>query len=162
VSEARLTLKQQRFVDLYLLLSNATQAAIEAGYSARTARSIGQENLTKPAIAAAVESARSEQAERTQIDADWVVQKLGANVDMAMQAVPVYRDGKRTGEYVYEGAVANRALELLGKHFRMFPSERSLLGDLPNTGGPVEITVRYGTAAPERTLPSNDFAVEED
>ncbi len=51
---AHLTAKQQRFVEEYLIDLNATQAAIRAGYSAKTAASIGSENLTKPEIAAAV------------------------------------------------------------------------------------------------------------
>lgn len=45
-----MTIKQQRFADEYIISGNATEAAIKAGYSARTARSIGQENLTKPDI----------------------------------------------------------------------------------------------------------------
>ena len=44
---AKLTAKQQRFCDEYLIDLNATQAAIRAGYSKKTARKIGQENLTK-------------------------------------------------------------------------------------------------------------------
>lgn len=71
-----LTRKQQRFVDEYLVDLNATQAAIRAGYSARTAYSIGDENLKKPEIAAAVESALRQRSERTKIDADWLLTRL--------------------------------------------------------------------------------------
>jgi phage terminase small subunit len=46
--------KQDAFVKSYILNNNATQAAIEAGYSEKTARFIGSENLTKPNIAAAI------------------------------------------------------------------------------------------------------------
>ena len=53
----KLTLKQRRFVGAYLLSGNATQAALEAGYSAKTARFIGSENLTKPNIKAHVDAA---------------------------------------------------------------------------------------------------------
>ena len=49
-----MTPKQTRFVEEYLVDLNATQAAIRAGYSAKTAYSIGQENLSKPEIANAV------------------------------------------------------------------------------------------------------------
>ncbi|HIF20734.1 MAG TPA: terminase small subunit [Gemmatimonadetes bacterium] len=52
MTKPKITLKQRRFVAAYLLDGNATQAAVEAGYSKKTARSIGQENLTKPAIKA--------------------------------------------------------------------------------------------------------------
>ncbi|KGN00324.1 terminase small subunit [Clostridium botulinum] len=46
----KLTPKQKAFADYYIQLGNATEAAIKAGYSKRTARFIGNENLTKPYI----------------------------------------------------------------------------------------------------------------
>ena len=58
---APLTPKQQRFVAEYLKDLNATQAAIRAGYSAKTARSVGAENLTKPGIMAAVTEGQARQ-----------------------------------------------------------------------------------------------------
>lgn len=51
--------KQQRFVAEYLVDLNATRAAIRAGYSEKTARSVGSENLAKPDIAAAIARAQS-------------------------------------------------------------------------------------------------------
>ena len=62
--------RAQRFVDEYLIDLNATQAAIRAGYSEKTARAIGCENLTKPDIQAAISQAQKERAERTAISAD--------------------------------------------------------------------------------------------
>ena len=55
--------KAERFVAEYLIDLNATQAAIRAGYSVRTARAIGAENLTKPAIADAIAAAQQARAE---------------------------------------------------------------------------------------------------
>src|SRR6185437_2942444 len=55
---------------------NATQAAIRAGYSARTANVSGCENLTKPNIAAAIITAMQARAQRTQITADRVLEEL--------------------------------------------------------------------------------------
>lgn len=72
---SKLTNKQQRFVEEYLIDLNATQAAIRAGYSERTARKIGCENLTKPDIEKAIQKAKSERSERTKIDADWVLKE---------------------------------------------------------------------------------------
>jgi hypothetical protein len=72
----KLTPKQARFVQEYLIDLNAAQAAIRAGYSAKTARVIGHENLTRPEIAAAIEKAMAERAERTGLTADWVVDEL--------------------------------------------------------------------------------------
>jgi phage terminase small subunit len=77
--------KQQRFVDEYLIDLNATAAAKRTGYSERTAYSIGQELLKKPEIAEAIEKAKAERAERTRIDADWLLRRLAdeAVADMA-------------------------------------------------------------------------------
>jgi phage terminase small subunit len=69
-----LTAKQQRFVEEYLVDLNATQAAIRAGYSARTARQIGDENLSKPDIAAAI-------AERTAA----ISEKLGITQEQVLE-----------------------------------------------------------------------------
>lgn len=73
---ANLTPKQQRFVEEYLIDLNATQAAIRAGYSEKTAKSIGQENLTKPDIQKAIEEAQNKRQEQTQIDAAYVLKRL--------------------------------------------------------------------------------------
>lgn len=75
-----LTPKQQLFCDEYLIDLNATQAAIRAGYSARTASSIGEENLRKPEILACLQERKKERHERTKINADYVLQRL-AQID---------------------------------------------------------------------------------
>ena len=51
-----LTIKQQRFVEEYVIDFNASRAAISAGYSEKTARSISSELLTKPDIRSAVKT----------------------------------------------------------------------------------------------------------
>ena len=71
-----LTAKQQRFIEEYLVDLNATQAAIRAGYSEKTAGVIGCENLAKPNIAAAIADARQAQSKRTEITADRVLNEL--------------------------------------------------------------------------------------
>lgn len=75
---ASLTAKQARFVEEYLIDLNATQAAIRAGYSEKTAHSIGAENLIKPEIQNAIAEAQAKRSERTKIDADYVLQRLVA------------------------------------------------------------------------------------
>lgn len=79
--EPKLTGKQARFVEEYLKDLNATQAAIRAGYSAKTARKIGNENLTKPDVARAISQAKSQRSERTKVDADWLLSRLAAEAD---------------------------------------------------------------------------------
>lgn len=73
---ANLTPKQQRFVEEYLIDLNATQAAIRAGYSEKTARQIGEQNLSKLDIQKAIQEALQERKERVQIDADYVLKRL--------------------------------------------------------------------------------------
>ncbi len=68
--------KQARFVDEYLIDGNATQAAIRAGYSPKTARFIGSENLTKPHIMAAVNAGLAVLARRNALTQDEVIAGL--------------------------------------------------------------------------------------
>lgn len=72
----KLTPKQERFVEEYLIDLNATQAAIRAGYSKKTAGQIGDENLKKPQIKKAIEEAKEKRSERTEITQDRVLQEL--------------------------------------------------------------------------------------
>lgn len=71
-----LTAKQERFVAEYLIDLNATQAAIRAGYSEKTAHVIGPENLGKPIIQGAISEAQAKRAERTEITQDRVLSEL--------------------------------------------------------------------------------------
>ncbi len=71
-----MTPKQRRFVEEYLIDLNATQAAIRAGYSKKTAKQIGTENLAKPVLQEAIAEAMAARSERTEIDADWVLRRL--------------------------------------------------------------------------------------
>lgn len=68
--------KQARFVAEYLIDLNATQAALRAGYSPRTARSIGYEHLTKPHISEAIHRAMARRSRRTEISAERVLQEI--------------------------------------------------------------------------------------
>lgn len=91
-----LTDKQRRFVDEYLVDLNATQAAIRAGYSEKTASRIGPELLGKTCVSEAIQDGIKARSERTQITADMVLQKWWdlANVD-ANELVEYRRDNCR-------------------------------------------------------------------
>ena len=71
-----LTPKQQRFIDEYLVDLNATQAALRAGYSEKTAAAIAGENLSKPIIREGIQKAFEERANRTKTTQDRVVLEL--------------------------------------------------------------------------------------
>ena len=116
-----LTDKQRRFVSEYLIDLNATQAAIRAGYSKKTAYSVGHENLSKPEIAAAIAKAQTKVMAKAEIDAEWVLRNAVAMHDHCI-AEPVFKDGAplldKDGKPVvrYNVAGAARALDLIGKH----------------------------------------------
>lgn len=136
-----MTPKQERFVREYLVDLNATQAAIRAGYSEKTAHAIGHENLSKPEIAAAIAKGREKAAEQAGISQQWVLDRLRTNAERALQAEPVKDShGRPTGEYTYQGSVVNGALNLLGKHLGMFADKVEHSGP---AGGPIAMTVRF-------------------
>lgn len=83
VATNKLSLKQQRFVDAYVLSGNASEAARQAGYSEKTARVIGPENLQKPAVIAAVAARQAEYSAEFQITKDDVIAGVLAAIDMA-------------------------------------------------------------------------------
>ena len=76
MTKGKLTPKQQRFVEEYLVNLNATQAAVRAGYSEKTAYSVGHENLKKPEVAAAIQEAMEVRSQRTEISQDWILEQL--------------------------------------------------------------------------------------
>lgn len=80
-----LTDKQQMFVREYLIDLNATQAAIRAGYSARTAKQQGARLLTNVDVSTALMAAKAERSEKTKVDAEWVLTRLAsdATADLA-------------------------------------------------------------------------------
>ena len=136
---ANLTPKQQRFVEEYLIDLNATQAAIRAGYSERTAKSIGQENLTKPDIQKAIQEAQNKLTERTEITQDYVLTNIQKVIERCMQQEAVLaRDGSPLlvegpeGDLVplfeFKETGALKGLELLGKHLGMFKEKIELTG----------------------------------
>lgn len=73
---AKLTPRQQRFVDEYLIDLNATQAAIRSGYSEKTANREGSRLLSNVDIQAAIKQAQDRRNERCDIDADYVLNRL--------------------------------------------------------------------------------------
>ena len=148
-----MTKKQKRFIEEYLIDLNATQAAIRAGYSPDTAKSIGSENLTKPDIQARIAKAMAERSRRTGVNADRVVMELAkiafvnasdvidaetatlrpdaAPEDTAaIQSVKVKTFGEDGLEREIKMADKLKALELLGKHLGMFKDKVELSGSL--------------------------------
>jgi len=128
-----LTAKQKMFVAEYLIDLNATQAAIRAGYSPRTANEQGARALANVSIQEAIEEAKRGRQEKLNLDAQWVLKRLKDISDRCMQADPVLdREGKPTGEWRFDSSGANKSTELIGKHLAMFTDkvDQTLTGEL--------------------------------
>lgn len=106
-----LTAKQKAFVQEYLVDLNATQAAIRAGYSKRSAYSTGQRMLKNDEVQKAIQKAQKRREERTEVTQDYVIAKLREIVEKDASDGP-------DSELKYANKI--RALELLGKHTGAF------------------------------------------
>jgi phage terminase small subunit len=121
---SELTPKQEAFCTEYMIDSNATQAAIRAGYSENSARQTASDTMSKPYIADRIAELRSEQVGRTLVTADYVINGLIEVHKRCMQAEPVMVRGddgmEESGEFKFEHSGANKSLELLGKNLGIF------------------------------------------
>ena len=127
-----LTPKQERFVEEYLIDLNATQAAIRAGYSAKTASRIGPELLGKTCVSEAIQAQRAKLSERTMRTAADVMADIGRVRASAMQTVIDPQSGTEV-MISYKDAI--KALELEGKHLGAFVDRVELTG---KDRGPVQ------------------------
>lgn len=133
----KLSPKRRKFVAEYLKDQNASQAAIRAGYSKKTAQSQGARLLTKVQVKEAVDCALKEASERAIVDVTYVLTGLKEVGERCMQRVPVMirdpKDGRKfiqkteedehgveQGVWEFDSMGANKSLELLGKNLKMF------------------------------------------
>lgn len=139
---AKLTDKQKKFIDEYLVDLNATQAAIRAGYKEKTAYRTGAENLRKPQIQREIQKRMQERQQRTEVTQDMVVKELAAIAfaratdyaevkggtvhikdtnslsEQQIRAIAGIKDGKFGIELKLNDK--EKALELLGRHLGMW------------------------------------------
>ncbi|MFJ6963503.1 MAG: terminase small subunit [Limosilactobacillus fermentum] len=125
----RLTQKQQRFVDEYIISGNATQAAIKAGYSKKTAKQMGTENLAKPIIKAELDRRNAEIQSAKTMDMQEVMERLAAMGRGETTEETVTNKGE-----VIETATRNadklKAMELIGKRFGAWTDKKEIKGNL--------------------------------
>ena len=132
--------RHERFAQLIANGLSGAEAYREAGYKvSANVSSVNASRLLKDARVAAriaelqenrakaLDVATAKAAEKLEISRTWVISKLVENANRAMQAEAVKdSQGEATGEYRYDGAVANRALELLGKELGMFVDRKEI------------------------------------
>lgn len=129
--------KQRRFADEYLIDCNATQAAIRAGYSGKTAYSMGNENLKKPEVKNYIDEKLAEMESDRIADAKEVLEYLTSVMrgDTQSEIVVV----ENIGDYMSEARIVQkapdekerlRAAELLGKRHRLWTDGAQLSGDM--------------------------------
>lgn len=143
----KLTLKQKRFADEYIISGNATEAAINAGYSQKTARSVGAENLTKPYIKSYIDDRMAELDDKAIAKQEEVLQYLTAVMRGQSKSAVVVIEG--LGEGLSGARLINKtpdekdrikAAELLGKRYGAFTEKVDISGDMS-----LSIEVDYGT-----------------
>lgn len=109
--------KQKAFCDHYITTLNATEAAKMAGYSEKSARAMGSENLTKPYIKEYIDLRLAELEESRVADATEVLQYL----------TRVMR-GEEKDQFDMDASLQDRtrAAELLGKRYRLFVDKQEI------------------------------------
>lgn len=115
----KLTPKQEMFCKEYLIDLNATQAAIRAGYSEKTAKTIAGQNLSKLAISERIQELMNGRAKKVEITSEWVLESLKSVADKCMGIEPI-KGSKGEDVYKFDSAGANKSLELIGKHHKLF------------------------------------------
>ncbi len=137
----KMTAKQKRFCDEYLIDLNATQAAIRAGYSKKTAYSIGIENLKKPELKKYIDKRMAEKESELIAGQDEVLKYLTAVMrgEDKEERITINALGEaETIEIVVQG---NRlkAAEMLGKRYGLFTDKVEQTVDMD-----LNISVDYG------------------
>ncbi|MES2280098.1 MAG: terminase small subunit [Pseudomonadota bacterium] len=121
-----LSFKQLRWIDEYMLDLNGAAAAVRAGYSAKSARSIAHENLTKPDIQAVLQARQAEMASDLKLSRQGVIQGL-------VEAVNMGREQQNPGAMI---AALREVAKMLGfyapevKRIELTTDQRSMHNDM--------------------------------
>lgn len=126
--------KQRKFCDEYLISGNATDAAIKAGYSPKTAKQIGSENLAKPDLRAYIDAQLAKLHSAKIADAQEVLEYLTSVMrgEHTEQVLMLVGDGIQTVTDIDVSAKERiRAAELIGKRYALFSDKMDLGGAVP-------------------------------
>lgn len=146
MAEKKLTAKQKRFCDEYLIDMNITQAAIRAGYSKKTAYAIGQENLKKPTLQNYIDKRMEEKEKELIADQNEVLKYLTSVIRgqsrssvVVVENIGDYMSEAREMEKAPDEKERLKAAELLGKAHGIFTDRVEQTVDMD-----LNITVDYG------------------
>lgn len=134
----RMTDKQKRFVNEYLIDCNATQAAIRAGYSAKTAKSAGQRLLTKVDVKKEIDAKMSKMQDKSIASAEEVIRYLSSVMRGESSSEVVVVEGVGDGcsearkvKKAPDERERLKAAELLGKRYGIYSDKVNLDGAVP-------------------------------
>ena len=119
----KLTVKQQKFADEYIRLGEVTKAAINAGYSTKSAYAVGSENLKKPSIKSYIDKRLEELKKESSAEQDEILQYLTSVMrgETTEQTLVGQGEGYQEIDNIDVGAKDRiKAAELLGKRYRMW------------------------------------------
>ena len=142
----KMTVKQRRFCEEYLIDLNATQAAIRAGYSKKNAQNIASENLAKPIIRKYIDAKMAKKDSELIAKQDEVLRYLTSVLRGKSVGTEIVVEG--TGDGCSEARTMQKepsekdrlkAAELLGKRYGLFTDKVDMNADAELT-----ITVDYG------------------
>lgn len=143
---AKLTAKQQRFCDEYLIDLNATQAAIRAGYSERSARQIADSNMSKHDIKEYIQKRMAEKEEALIADQNEVLKYLTSVLRgeskssiVVIESTGDFMSMAREMQKAPDEKERLKAAELLGKRYGLYKDTVNEVLDME-----LNITVDYG------------------
>lgn len=130
----KLTIKQKKFADEYIISGNATQSAINAGYSKKTASVIGTENLIKPNIKKYIDERLKELEQEAIANQSEVLKFLTSIMRGEQTEQTLISDGSEQGQRITNIEVSAKdrikAAELLGKRYGSWTDKVDLSSDL--------------------------------
>lgn len=129
-----MTPRQRKFCDEYLISGNATDAAIKAGYSPKTAKQTGSENLAKPDLKAYIETELEKLHSAKIADAEEVMKYLTSVMrgEHTEQVLKLVGEGVQTVTDIDVSAKERlKAAELIGKRYGLFTEKVGLEGAVP-------------------------------
>lgn len=130
---SKLTIKQKKFVEEYIISGNATEAALKAGYSKKTSYSIGNENLKKPEIIAALRAKEEELKSKKIASQEEVLEYLTSILRGEQEEKTLIGTGKGAQRITNIEVSAKdriKAAELIGKRYGTWTDKIDIEGDV--------------------------------